>query len=315
MPIRMPGRDIRVLAFHAAYRCRNSGVCCTSDWPIPIETDRLGRMQAALARGRLRPVQRPEAAPFVYLPDAPADTPAILARCGGACVFHEPAGRCAIHTALDHDALPLACRQFPRVSVADPRGVSVTLSHYCPTAAARLGDRHSDGETLLINPATFPPDGEYVGLDATTSLPPLLRPGHLMDWDSWWGFEQLSIDALLGAGKDAVEAVAHVRRNVESLRGCSTPEWLRSELVDDALKSVPVDYRSHAHWREAMPTDDRTTRRFLASHAFANWAIHTEGGLVAWLRSIETAHAFLQSGAGIRHTDLVLRHLAGEYLT
>jgi hypothetical protein len=50
-------------------------------------------------------------------------------------------------------------------------------------------------------------------------------------------------------------------------------------------------------------------RRFLAAHAFANWAIHLGSGLESWLVSIETANAFLQAGAGVRHADLVLRHL------
>lgn len=94
--------------------------------------------------------------------------------------------------ALGHDALPLACRQFPRVTVLDPRGASVTLSHYCPTAAGLLKD---DGPVAIeINGATFPPGGEYVGLDAQDALPPLLCRDVLMDWESWWASKPLQWD-------------------------------------------------------------------------------------------------------------------------
>ena len=57
---------------------------------------------------------------------------------------------------------------------------------------------------------------------------------------------------------------------------------------------------------------DLTSRRFLSAHAFANWAIHLGSGLESWLLSIETANAFLQAGAGVRHADLVLRHLTNH---
>jgi hypothetical protein len=56
------------------------------------------------------------------------------------CVFYRtaPAGSCDLHHALGHPALPLACQQFPRMSVTAGGRTSVTLSHYCPTARALL---------------------------------------------------------------------------------------------------------------------------------------------------------------------------------
>jgi hypothetical protein len=50
--------------------------------------------------------------------------------------------------------------------------------------------------------------------------------------------------------------------------------------------------------------------RFLAAHAFANWAVHGRAGISGWLRSIETAHALVAVGTGVREADLCLRHLA-----
>src|SRR5262245_11543308 len=182
---------VRVLSFHAPYRCQHAGACCTSNWPIPIEADRLIAARAALATGRLRPTLIDPPA-FDSPAHAPAEAPVLLGRDGHRCVFYDSgsvdgAGRCRIHGALGHDALPLACRQFPRVSVHDPRGVSVTLSHYCPTAAALLDSQ--DALAVLTNASAFPPTGEYIGLDATAGLPPLLRPDMLMDWESWWEWE------------------------------------------------------------------------------------------------------------------------------
>ena len=36
--------------------------------------------------------------------------------------------------------LPESCFQFPRRTLVDERGTFVTLSHFCPTAAAMLAD-------------------------------------------------------------------------------------------------------------------------------------------------------------------------------
>src|SRR6185295_13330944 len=184
---------VRCLSFHAHYQCRHSGNCCTSRWPIPIERDRLERLRIALNRRQIEAVD--SAAPhWIANGDAQAETPAVLGvTAGHACVFFDAAaGRtCRIHSALGHDALPLACRQFPRVSVIDPRGVSVTLSHFCPTAASLLDDPID--VTIVDAAPSFRATGEYVGLDARSSLPPLLRPGMLMDWDSWWECERQAV--------------------------------------------------------------------------------------------------------------------------
>ena len=116
-----------------------------------------------MASGALRSIAA-DRAPFIErAADEPAETPTLLATAHGRCVFHDPAGRCAIHSALGHDALPLACRQFPRVSVTDPRGVSVTLSHYCPTAAALL----DGGNALRASSPTYSPCAGNAGLFTT----------------------------------------------------------------------------------------------------------------------------------------------------
>lgn len=109
----------------------------------------------------------------------------LVGRHGARCVFHddEQAGGCRIQRALGHEALPLACRQFPRIVVRHPGGVSITLSHYCPSARALL-DAPAAPVSIATNPHAFPAHGEYVGLDAADDLPPLLRPDCAFDWDA-----------------------------------------------------------------------------------------------------------------------------------
>jgi Fe-S-cluster containining protein len=313
------------------YTCRHSGVCCSSDWPIPIETDRQRLIEHAHVTGQLRVARGRAATIFIHLPGAPRDTPAVIARNDGRCVFHTGACRCAIHEHLGHSALPLACRQFPRVTVLDPRGACVTLSHFCPTARDLLGhDPLKDaGHDIVVNPQGFPPGGEYVGLDARDALPPLLCPDVLMDWDAWWRLEERAVATLLHEGGSADEALAVLREVVgrvsrwrpgrESLLDVVEDAWERrdaapapaADLIRRAVARVPEHYRPQAEWTASVETPDLVTRRFLAAHAFGNWQVHARnGGVSAWLESIETARAFLSHGAGVGHTDLVLRHLA-----
>ena len=251
-------------------------------------------------------------------------------------MFRTPNHRCAVHEHLGHDALPLACRQFPRVSVHDPRGVSITLSHYCPTARALIqyvghDEYDGHGRDIVINPPGFPPAGEYVGLDARDALPPLLRRDLLMDWEAWWRLEERAVATLLYRGASADDALAMLRAVVARLgqwrpggaplldaveeafeEGDRAPAGTAATaLVTRVLNTVPAMYRSRAVWTERVDTPDPATRRFLAAHAFANWQVHgLNGGLPAWLTSIEIARAFLSEGAGIQQADLVLRHLS-----
>jgi hypothetical protein len=252
----------------------------------------------------------------------------------GECVFHghRPDG-CEIHRALGHAALPLACRQFPRVTVRDPRGASVTLSHYCPTAAGMLGAGRP--VSIAQHPDGFPADGEYVGLDADEALPPRLRPDMLMDWESWWTWERLAVDTL-ASSRDAGEGLARLRGAVEHVRSWRPSEGPLAARVEGAFQAPPLFHATSAQSRQARIAEVAATisadlrpaslpdyrvglpseavrLEFLIAHAFANWTAHLGPGLRTWLRSIEAADAMIAEGAGVGTADLWLRHLADPW--
>src|SRR5262249_51236104 len=128
---------------------------------------------------------------------SPEDNATIVARRpDGTCVFFDRDGDrlCAIHRAAGPDALPSACRHFPRELLIDRRGVFVSLRPFGPTAGA-----------LLLNPCGLnivpaePPlrlYGRLEGLDATDALAPLVRPGRLTDLDGYGAWERSGIETL-----------------------------------------------------------------------------------------------------------------------
>jgi hypothetical protein len=319
---------VRALEFHASYRCEHSGVCCTSGWPIVVEREH---------RERLGPLLAP--APTAGLSaaaDVADDDRLLLPIVDGACGLYDCAGRrCRAHAALGHAALPLACRQFPRVTVSDPRGVSVTLSHVCPTARRHL----TSGAIAIVTDAIgFPADGEYVGLDARDALPPLLRADMLMDWESWWEWETRSVAVIAAREAQPAEALgilAAATRDIcrwspsdGLLRGAidsafvgavhEPDEWRpddagRAAWVREAYARIPKELQSQA---PVLPVGGRSGKtapsvlaRYLAAHAFANWAVHVGDGLRAWFHSLEVAFVLAET-VGVGDADLVLRHLS-----
>ena len=157
------------LNFHLAYRCRHSGACCKAGWPIPIEPERA----IFLGRGDTLPQ------------DAT-----------GACVFYND--RCTVY-----EHRPLSCVHFPYVCLIDARGVHVTLSHYCPTAASLLFDHHGQIE-IVEGPPPIPAPEVPEGLDARESLPPLRSPNALMSYDEFseWERNELKTLAAIAGGSE-----------------------------------------------------------------------------------------------------------------
>jgi len=316
---------IRSLSLHADYACRRSGACCTSGWAIPVESALHARLTRALAEGVIK---APDAAErlFVPSPGLPAGCAAVLGTDeGGGCRFHDAAGTCAIQRQTDHGWLPAACRQFPRVSLVDDRGVTVSLSHYCPTAARML--LRDDVELSIVEePAAFPAGGDYEGLEARGALPPLLTPDVLMDLESFDLWERRAVGvlalphrspeaalAVLSAEAEAIRAwrhadgslADHVRavtsRDVTAGPARPEPDWtaLDAEVRSAVLAAVgPAEaglYATHAvgagFSRPEPAPLDRTVRRYLAAKVFGSWVAYQGRGLRTMVRSLEATLA------------------------
>jgi hypothetical protein len=187
------------------------------------------------------------------------------------------------------------------VCLIDQRGVHVTLSHYCPTAAAMLFD-HEGPIEIVAGPA--PPTGLDIpeGLDARDALPPLASPNRLMSFDEFAAWEA-SVVCTVGAHMAPQVAWPGEPQQLEDICG---------RLVAPA-------------WPAFAPV----ITRYLAAKAFASWAAYLhDDGTAAVLRSVETARARLLVEAArqcaradraldaplltaaIRQSDLFLVHYA-----
>jgi len=310
---------------HVGYACRDEGACCTADWPIPIERSQAARVRTAIADGHLR-------APVRWLgvaPGQPADVAGVLAVDHHGCVFHH-GRRCDLQTALGHDVLPSCCQHFPRDCVIDDRGVFVTLSHYCPTAAGLLFAH--EGAVEIVSGPPPAPGGVAEGLDARGTLPPLLTCDVLMDlpgltaWQdhvvSWlggrqnpegrWSPEQtltcLESDArLLATWRPGAMSLAEAVAALDSapLSGTTTPPWADERALRQAARdalTLPYTWPAEpddleAFWRrmeEGWKACTPVINRFLAAHAFASWMAYQGDGVRSGIRRLWLALAVLR---------------------
>jgi hypothetical protein len=244
------------LSCHVHYACRHTGRCCRAGWPLPVEVGVVPAIDAAVADGRLRTI---DGQPFwlIESAEAPPGMAGTLRQAGGGCVFHvaaPAAGRhCAVHATLGHDALPSTCRHFPRVCLVDDRGVRVSLSHACPTAAALLVD-HEGPVTIVRGPAAVPGRAVPEGLDAREQLPPRLTGRVLMDLDAATAWEAHVVATLAGAGAAGPVApvLARLRHEAEALA-----DWRPggASLVDAVAGLGGAEYDAHGP-SEARPAPD-----------------------------------------------------------
>lgn len=246
------------LSCHVDYACRHSGVCCRAGWPLPVEDGVVDDIARAVERGRLATVDG-QRIWFLERADAPEGVAGTLRQLTtGACVFHrvrDSAGSgqathdCAVHAALGHEALPSTCQHFPRVCLVDDRGVRVSLSHVCPTAAAMLVDDVRP-VTIVAGPAAVPGREVPEGLDARGQLPPRLSARVLADWDGFTAWEAHIVNVL--AGSDAVDATAE--RALARLAGDA--EVLASWTPHAGALVDAVARRSTLGWVDAADSVD-----------------------------------------------------------
>lgn len=285
------------LNFHVPYACRDSGMCCSSGWPIPVEQSRVAAIEQVIASKviplRVEPWLTPDES-------APDDAAGMLAlRSNGHCVFFE-AGHsgCAIH-----DVKPAACVHFPYMCLIDQRGVSVTLSHYCPTAVSLLFEH--DGPTEIVEGA--PPIGgadDLEGLDAQDSLPPVASDGkRLMSFEelSAWERDQVAHATIGDLQSDDVTLFNRARATVPA--PWSWPE--APDHLDGAWFTLVAP-----RWSRF----DEVLNRYAAAKLFASWSLYLGDGLEAASRAARVASAVVRIEAA-RQCAIAGRPLDRELLT
>ena len=337
-------RTALCLGAHADYLCRHAGACCSAGWAIPVEPDVSSLLVVhfgpRLGQGR---IFVSEGASHGGPPDGAA---AVLGvQPSGACVFLEGdrGNLCAIHRELGVESLPMACRQFPRVVLEDPRGTLISLSHFCPTAAALLHASPSATAFEIVEaPSALSLAGHAEGLDARHVLPPLLRPGMLTDHDGYDAWERRAIGVLarddlttaraLDIIRTATLAVQAWRPGPISLRATVGREFdiasarkpdkdldghaqaATNELdvarVRLAVDSVPPGlprpsvFEGFAGSVDAWPGEfDGVVRAYLAARLFGNWVAYHGQGLHAIVEYLQVALAVVKMEAVRQHAS------------
>jgi len=306
-------------------------VCCTSDWDVPVEVPLYRNLKDALTTGRLKPAgdAAERDAVLVTGTDLPDEAAAMVARTsGGDCVFyHRGSGLCVIHRDMGASQLPATCRYFPRLAVRDRRGTFITLTHYCPTAAAMLfrDDRPLE---IIEDPPAFP-SAKYEGLViAPDDWPPLLHPRMLMDHDGYTAWERHMVARCAVNATSPEDVVATLERDARILRryrpgagpidrfvaslpadtvASPVPSSLTESLkrFDEAVAAVPDDMKppadenalpeAYEHLvKDAWPGWHQPLKRYLASKAFASWTAYQGRGILSVVRGLEAALALVR---------------------
>jgi Fe-S-cluster containining protein len=294
---------ITCLSFHAGYRCRQSGACCRAGWAIPFDEREAEQVRTLQITGG-------------SLSTEPAGRTIALRQEDGTCSFFRAGTHdCAIHRTGGHAALPVSCRIFPRVVRQDAAGTAISLSHYCPTAAALLFEEPaaSSAPAIVEAPPAFADVGPLEGLDARHEWPPLLRAGVLMDLDGYASWERQGVELLIRPGvrpETGVTALAAITARIV--------KWSPSgaEPLHDAIDAA-FDALAPAAG-EVIGVDDRALKRWLAARLFANWMAYQGDGLAAIAAYLESCvETFQRESArandareAIRRSDLLILHQA-----
>lgn len=200
---------------------------------------------------------------------------------GRRCSFLETGERgtpaCEIHRLAGHAALPLTCRMFPRIVLHDPRGTFISLSHFCPTAAAMLFEAGPPAE-IVDAPIALTGTQPLDGLDARDVWPPLLRPGLMMDLESYTTWERLALELVTREGIAPASALDGLAAATAALSAWtpSSATPLLGAVHDAFARITPRPGILGAH--------DPAVKRWLAARLFGAWIAYQGNGLrtIVW---------------------------------
>jgi hypothetical protein len=311
--------SVRLLAFHAPYRCRHRGVCCAEPWAIPVERVRHRRILEAVRSGALRMPHGPGGL-FETAPGVDVDADVVVGRRKRECVFRDAGGGlCAVHRDMGHGALPSACQHFPRVVTLDPRGVSLSLSFVCPTAADLLFDARPGWHEVVHDGAVVLRATTWEGLDAREPLPPQVNETLLWDWDSMTAFERETLKALSESSPEhALGLVDAVAARLDSASAGPLESVVRTAFLNARRVASELDVEVDALLRLAVasstapPPGDWTggvnspaaatvwrahgpqVSRYLASRLMASAVVYHARSARVWSGWLQTAYAVLR---------------------
>ena len=318
-------RPVRCLSFHSDYACANTGVCCSSGWDIAVEVSAERSLKRRLSADSRRFPNGTDG--FEPMADPPPGCQSVLRRSAvtGACWFRDEAdGRCAVHREFGEVSLPSACRQFPRVCVLEPDCVALSLTHYCPTAAALLF-RPGAGFRVDESPKSFPPAWPYEGLDARSAYSPFLRPGVLLGYDGLRALESEVLMAL--SAPDIFGAIQRVRWVVNAAHAWTPSagglvELIRHSRAGEVVPFVPRDPRAVLNASlprgtridAALPewdgrvgqigeTVDLALRRYIAARFFGSWITFLADDLMTTAAYLDLCLNTVLLFAGARSAD------------
>jgi hypothetical protein len=190
----------------------------------------------------------------------------------------------------------------------DARGTFVSLSHFCPTAAALLFEPGPPAE-IVEAPPSFVNVGPLDGLDARGAWPPLLRAGVLMDLDSYDAWERRGVELLTCPGVAPDAALWALDRVSVRIRSWTPDEGPLVNRVHDAFATA-------APSTGELRPDDLAVKRWLAARLFACWLAYQKDGLAAIVTYLHSCwQTFAEERAhednareAIRRTDLRVMH-------
>ena len=199
---------------------------------------------------------------------------------------------------------------FPRQVLHDPRGTFITLSHFCPTALEMLFEDEAP-VAIVDAPAALLGDGALDGLDARDVWPPVLRPGVMMDLESFAVWERQGIELLTRSGilpRVALDALARVTAVVE--RWSPASGMPLEHAVRDAFGMLPPPRTS------ALAPHDDAVKRWLAARLFGSWIAYQANALGTLVRYLQACHdifaiEFARDGRArdaIRRSDHLIVH-------
>lgn len=199
---------------------------------------------------------------------------------------------------------------FPRIVLHDARGTFISLSHFCPTAAAMLL-APSGAVTIVEAPEPLAGVGDLDGLDARSAWPPLLRAGVLMDAASYGLWEAKALNLLTRDDRPARDALDALAGITAALTRWSPGAEPLSHAVERSFDLVNPGTDS-----AETGGGDAPIKRWLAARLFGNWIAYQRDGIAAIVRYLDQCLETLTRELAdhrdvvhaIRRSDLIILH-------